>query len=181
MSRFRCFWCKQLIDMMDSKSWALRRSGHTACLQRGKSFPACSERPYMCLASLLHHRLRNRRWLAGTGERRSCICDSAQGNCNCGRKGRKPQQSCHKATTRCPARNAHDMCLRYRMTVRNHWSKLLASNSSELPWFSGKSSAPGSEAARDKWLVQKHVRFLRKKSAPRAAQRARHTCLGLQV
>ena len=33
--------------------------------------------------------------------------------------------------------------------------------------FSGKSSAPGSEAAWDKWLVQKKVRFLRKKFCPR--------------
>ena len=32
--------------------------------------------------------------------------------------------------------------------------------------FLRKSSAPGSEAARDKWLVQQHVRFLRKSSAP---------------
>ena len=43
------------------------------------------------------------------------------------------------------------------------------------------SSAPGSEAARDKLLVKKNVRLLRKSSAPRPAQRARHTCLGLQV
>ena len=29
-----------------------------------------------------------------------------------------------------------------------------------------KSSAPGSEAARDKWFVQKQIRILRKSSAP---------------
>ena len=32
--------------------------------------------------------------------------------------------------------------------------------------FLRKSSAPGSEAARDKWLVQKKNQFLRKSSAP---------------
>ena len=32
--------------------------------------------------------------------------------------------------------------------------------------FLRKSSAPGSEAARDKWLVKENVRFLRQSSAP---------------